>query len=150
MNRPRVLLGDDHLPILESIRELLASEYDVVASVADGKQLVHEALRSKPDIVLLDVSMPLLNGIDAAREIRQALPGTRFVFLSMHIDSIYVRKALEAGGSAYVLKSGAADELRKALALARIGKIYLSPELGERVLRDMNTVQAPPHGDRSI
>jgi DNA-binding NarL/FixJ family response regulator len=147
MNRPRVLLGDDHLPILESIRELLISKYDVVASAADGRRLVEEALRLKPDVVVLDVSMPLLNGIDAAKQIRKALPETRFVFLSMHIDAIYVRKALEAGGSAYVLKSGAADELRKAMDLARVGQTYLSPALGERILQDVNGMQAPPPGD---
>src|SRR5215469_16059756 len=105
MNRLRILLGDDHALILEGIRELLASKYDVVASAKDGKQLVAEALRAKPDVVVLDVSMPILNGIEAAKQIRKALPGTRFVFLSMHYDAIYVRKALEAGGSAYVLKS---------------------------------------------
>ena len=96
-------------------------------------------MRLQPDVVVLDISMPLLNGIDAAREIRKALPETRLVFLSMHTNAVYLRKALEAGGSGYVLKSGAAEELLSAIREARKGNIYVSPAFGQNVLDDVRS-----------
>ena len=141
MNRTKIMLGDDHSLVLEGIRRLLDSKYNVVASVENGRLLVSEALRLKPEIVVLDITMPILNGIDAAREIRKAMPETRFVFVSMHANAVYVRKAMEAGASGYVLKSGASDELLQAIELARKGRRYLSPGLGQDVIED---IQARP------
>jgi DNA-binding NarL/FixJ family response regulator len=137
MNRTRIMVGDDHSLILEGIRALIDSKYDVVGSATDGKQLVSEALRLQPEIVVLDISMPIINGIDAAREIRKSLAETRFVFVSMHSNAIYVRKAMEAGGAAYVLKSGSWEELLDAIEMVRKGGIYLSPSLGNEVIDDV-------------
>ena len=137
MNRTKIMLGDDHSLVLEGIRRLLDSKYDVVASAENGKVLVSEALRLKPEIVVLDITMPILNGIDAAKEIRKAIPETRFVFVSMHSNAVYVRKAMEAGASGYVLKSGASDELLQAIEIARKGGSYLSPGLGQDVIDDI-------------
>lgn len=137
MSRIRILLGDDHSLVLEGIRRLLDSKYDVVGSAENGKVLVSEALRLKPEIVVLDITMPILNGIDAAKEIRKTLPNARFVFISMHANAIYVRKAMEAGCSAYVLKSGASEELLQAIEVARKGGRYLSPGLGNNVLEEL-------------
>lgn len=138
MNRTRIILGDDHSLVLEGIRRLLDSKYDVVASAENGKLLVSEALRLKPEIIVLDITMPILNGIDAAKEIHKALPETKFVFVSMHANAVYVRKAMEAGASGYVLKSGASDELLQAMEVARKGGTFLSPGLGHDVIEDIN------------
>lgn len=137
MNRTRIILGDDHTLVLEGIRRLLDSNYDVVACADNGKQLVSEALRLQPELIVLDITMPILNGIDAAKEIRKALPEIKFVFVSMHANAVYVRKAMEAGASAYVLKSGASDELIEAMEVARKGGTFLSPGLGREVIEEV-------------
>jgi len=137
MKRATILLADDHSLVLTGIRRLLESTFEVVGAVEDGKRLVEAALRLRPEIVVLDIGMPILNGIDAAREIKESLPGTKLVFISMHSAAIYVRKAIEVGASAYVLKSGAAEELLKAIEVARKGGTYFSPGFGLRVLDNL-------------
>src|SRR5581483_9454820 len=104
MPKLRVLIGDDHALILSGVKGLLERHYDVVGTAADGRQLVDAAMQLKPDLVVLDVSMPELNGIEAAKQIHAAVPATNMIFLSMHTSPIYVRKAMEAGASGYVLK----------------------------------------------
>ncbi len=139
MNRVRVLLGDDHSLILEGVRRLLERHYDVVGAVMDGQALLHAALRLKPDVVVVDISMPILNGIDATREIKRVLPATKVIVLSMHSNAIYLRKALEAGASAYVLKSGATEELLTAIEATRKGHSYVSPGFGQQVIGSTRT-----------
>jgi DNA-binding NarL/FixJ family response regulator len=134
MKKVRILLGDDHSLILEGIRRLLEKHYDIVGCADNGKALVEAAVRMVPDVVVLDISMPILNGIDAAHQIKHALPPTKLVFLSMHSNAIYLRKALEAGASAYVLKSGAFEELLTAIETARKGGSYVSPGFGRDVI----------------
>src|SRR5690348_11097826 len=106
MKPQRVLLADDHSLIVNGIRGLLETRYDIVGAADNGQTLVAEAVRLQPDIIVLDVSMPILNGIDAARQIKRTLPSAKLVFLTMHSNAVYLRKALEAGASGYVLKSG--------------------------------------------
>jgi DNA-binding NarL/FixJ family response regulator len=137
MAQARILLGDDHSLILDGVRRLLESQYAVVGSADNGKTLVETAVRLSPDVVVLDIGMPLLNGIDAAREIKKALPAAKLVFLSMHANPIYLRKALEAGASAYVLKSGASEELLTAIEAARRGGSYVSPGFGQEVIESV-------------
>lgn len=137
MKRLRILLGDDHAMILNGIRGLLESHYDVVGAEKNGKDLIEAALSLKPDLVVLDVSMPILNGIDAAREIKKALPSTKLVFLTMQTNAIYLRKALECGASGYVLKSGAAEELLTGIEEARKGNVYVTPDFGEGVVESV-------------
>ena len=139
MPKCRVLLGDDHSLVLDGIRRLLDQDYELVGAAEDGQSLVREAVRLHPDIVVLDISMPILNGIDAAREIRRELPGVKLVFISMHASAVYVRKAIEAGASAYVLKSGASEELKKAIETARRNETYLSPGLGREVVETIRS-----------
>jgi DNA-binding NarL/FixJ family response regulator len=134
VKRLTILLGDDHPLILQGIKGLLESHYEIVGREANGRALAEAALRLRPDMVVLDVSMPILNGIDAAREIKKALPDTKFVFLSMHSNAIYLRRALEAGALGYVLKSGAAEELVTAIEDARKGNVYITPSFGHEVL----------------
>ena len=137
MKRIRILVGDDHPFILDGVRRLLEGHYNVVGSANDGKALVEAAARLAPNVVVLDVSMPILNGIDAARQIKKTLPATLFVFLSMHSNAIYMRKAFEAGASAYVLKSGAAEELLNAIGAVIRGRSYVSPSFGRDVTESL-------------
>lgn len=133
----RILLGDDHSLILKGIKGLLEGQYEVVGLAENGKALAEAAVRLKPDMVVLDISMPILNGIDAAREIKKALPSTKLVFLSMHSNAVYLRKALEVGASGYVLKSGATEELLAAVEEAWKGKVYVSPAFGHDVIESI-------------
>jgi len=137
VKRLRILLADDHAMILNGIKGLLESHYEVIGSEKNGKALIEATLRLKPDLVVLDVSMPILNGIDAAREIKKALPSTKLVFLTMHTNSIYLRKALEAGASGYVLKSGAAEELLTGIEEVRKGNVYVTPDFGRDVIESI-------------
>ena len=140
----RLLLGDDHPLMLNGIRTLLAARYDIVGTAQDGRAIVEAAAQLRPDIVVLDVSMPILNGIDAARQIRQTLPNVVIVFLSMHASPMYLRRALDTGAMAYVLKTGAAEELLTALDQARRGRLYVSPEFGTDVIESVRAVAGKP------
>lgn len=127
--RTRILLADDHSFILAGIRSLLEAHYDLVGQVSDGRALVEAAERLRPDLIILDVTMPLLNGIDAARQIRQAWPQSKLLFLSMHASPVYLREAFDAGGSGYVLKSSAVEELRTAIQRILKGQTYVASSL---------------------
>ena len=105
MKRPRILLADDHPAVLEDIRAVLAPHYEIVGTVADGRALVEAALRLKPDLIVADITMPLLNGIDAAVQIKKSLPEMRLLFVTMHSSPAYLKAVFEAGGTGYVLKS---------------------------------------------
>lgn len=141
MKQLRILLGDDHFLVLDGIRRVLASQYDVVGAESNGQALVEAAIRLAPDLVILDISMPTLNGIDAAQEIRKALPATKLLFLSMHANAIYLRKALATGASGYVLKSGASEELVAAIEAIRNGGSYVSPGFSRDVI---DTLECSP------
>jgi DNA-binding NarL/FixJ family response regulator len=132
--RFRILIADDHSFILAGIRSLLEAHYDLVGQVSDGRSLVEAALRLRPDLVILDVTMPFLNGIEAARHIKKVWPEARLLFLSMHNSPVYLREAIEAGGSGYLLKSSAVEELRKAIQLVLKGRIYVTPSLERGIL----------------
>jgi DNA-binding NarL/FixJ family response regulator len=127
MAKTRILLADDHKMILGGLRGLLEPEFELVGTVEDGKALVSEAVRLRPDVVVVDISMPKLNGIEAFREIRNVVPGIRAVFLTMHHDVTYAAKAFEVGASAYVLKHSAPTELVTAIREAMNGRTYVTP-----------------------
>ncbi|HEX8993009.1 MAG TPA: response regulator transcription factor, partial [Anaerolineales bacterium] len=124
------MVGDDHALVLSGIRSLLQSRYEVVGTASDGRQLVEAALRLTPDFVVLDVSMPVLNGLEAAKQIRDSLPLSKLIFLSMHANPMYLRKALDVGASAYVLKAGVVEELLEAMHQVSRGNTYISPGFG--------------------
>jgi len=128
--RLRIVVGDDHALVLKGIKALLESEFEVVGTASDGRALVETVLHLKPDLVVLDVSMPEMNGIEAARLIHEALPSVRLVFLSMHTNPLYLRRAFESGGEGYVLKAGASEELLTAIRRVLGGEVYLSPGFG--------------------
>jgi DNA-binding NarL/FixJ family response regulator len=127
MEKPRVLLADDHKIVLEGLRSLLQSEFDIVGEVEDGRTLVAEVERLRPELVVSDISMPNLNGIDAARRIKKIDERIRIVFLTMHADVTYASGAFEAGASGFVLKHSAPQELILAMHKAMKGQTYVTP-----------------------
>lgn len=139
MKVPCVVLADDHSLILAGVRSLLGTFCEVLEQVGDGRSLVDTALRLRPDLILLDVSMPILNGIDAARQIKKAWPQAKLLFLSVHSSPVYLREAMNAGGSGYLLKSSAAEELRTAVETVLRGKIYIAPAFGASIVHTLFT-----------
>jgi len=127
MTKPRVLIADDHVLVVEALRKMLEPEVDLVGAVENGWDLLEAAARLRPDVIVLDISMPLLNGIEAARQLQRTLPGTRLIFLTMHGDPTYVKEALRLGASGYVLKKSAFSELRTAIHEAMEGRTYVTP-----------------------
>jgi DNA-binding NarL/FixJ family response regulator len=137
MTRPRVLLADDHTLLLEAFRKLLADDCDIVGMVGDSRALVTEAARLKPDVAVIDVAMPLLNGVDAARQIKQAVPNTRIVFLTMMEDADLAAEAFRAGASGYLLKRSAASELLTAIREVMQKRSYVTPLVTEGLVGSM-------------
>ena len=138
MKRIRILLADDHTVVRKGLRLLLESEpgFEVVADAADGRVAVSLAEQHTPDVVVMDVAMPTLNGIEAARQITARLPQTAVVFLSMHSDESYVLKALKAGARAYLLKDSAEHDLIHAVRSVTEGKSFFSPAIGKMMVED--------------
>jgi DNA-binding NarL/FixJ family response regulator len=122
--RPRLLLADDHDLLLEAFRRLLEPEFTVLGGVTNGEALIAAALEHKPDVIVCDVAMPRLSGLQAAQRIRAQLPSMRFVFLTMHDDAELAAEAFRVGASAYVLKSSPAEELLQAIRAALSGQKY--------------------------
>jgi DNA-binding NarL/FixJ family response regulator len=132
--KTRVLLADDHPLTLEGLRAFLGPHIDCVGTAADGRALVEAALRLKPGLIILDITMPLLNGIDAARQIRESLPDVKILFVTMHVNPAYLEAALNAGATGYVLKSAAREELLDAIHSVMKGNIYVTPSLSSESL----------------
>ena len=141
--RPRVLLADDHLMVAEALKSLLAPEFDLVGVVEDGRALVEAAGTLRPDVIVADITMPHLNGIDALVQLRQRGDRVPVVFLTMHRDASFARRALDAGASGFVLKHSAPAELVSAIRAALEGKTYLTPQLAGEVLESMKQGPEP-------
>jgi DNA-binding NarL/FixJ family response regulator len=135
--RPRVLLADDHRLVAEALKSLLTPEFDLVGVVEDGRALVEAARTLRPDVIVADVTMPHLNGIDALAKLRQGGDRVPVVFLTMHRDVTFARRALDAGASGFVLKHSAPAELVSAIRAALEGKTWLTPQLAGEVLGAM-------------
>ncbi len=129
MRVQRVLLADDHRLLVEAFRTLLEPQYDVVGTVSDGRALLETAPQLHPDVVVLDIAMPLLNGLDAGRQLKEKMPEVKLVFLTMNQDPDLATKAMEAGASAYLLKSSASSELFHAIAEALKGRFYVTKQI---------------------
>ena len=134
MSKPRVLLADDHSLVLEGFRRILSDQCDLVGMVEDGRALIEAAQRTHPDIVILDVSMPLLNGIDAATQLKKLQPAIKVIFVTMHADADYVRSAFEAGASGYLLKRSAVDEFDQAIRAVWAGHTYITPLIAKDLI----------------
>jgi len=135
--RPRVLLADDHRLVAEALKSLLAAEFELLGVVEDGRALVAAAKQLQPDVIVADITMPFLNGLDALLQLRKDNPNVKVVFLTMHKDVAYARRALESGGSGFVLKHSAPAELLDAIRAALAGKTYLTPALAGELLQAM-------------
>jgi DNA-binding NarL/FixJ family response regulator len=133
--RTRVLLADDHRMLAEGLEKLLVSEFDLIGVVEDGRAMVEAAKALKPDVIVADITMPQLNGIEALEEIKKFDPNVRVVFLTMHRDIAYARRALEAGAAGFVLKHSASKELVLAVRAAAQGSTYVTPTLAGDVLQ---------------
>jgi DNA-binding NarL/FixJ family response regulator len=147
MLKPRILLADDHALVLEGFRRILEPHYELVGTVGDGRALLAAAKTTQPDIVILDVSMPLLNGIDAAAQLKKICPTAKIIIVTMHADPEYVRSAFEAGASAYVLKRSAVDELEQAIRAVLGGHSYITPLITKELVDVfLSTASEKPKG----
>lgn len=144
MTKPRVLMADDHSILLAGMRKLIEDQCDVVGMVEDGRALLEAADRLKPDLIILDISMPLLNGLDAARQLKKARPDVKLLFLTMHASPRYATEAFKAGGNGYLLKQSAASELPQAIDAILHGNHYLTPSIAKPVIdQAMRTDEGP-------
>jgi len=138
MGRVRILLADDHTVVRQGLRKLLEErpDWEVIAEAGDGREAVRLAEQHKPDVAILDVAMPLLNGIEATRQITKRVPATRVLVLSMHADEAYVTQILQAGATGYLLKDSADVDLLKAVGEAAQGRSFFSPAIARVMLDD--------------
>lgn len=136
MYEPRtLLLADDHRIVVEGLRSILVPEFELVGIVEDGRELIDAAKRLEPDVIVADISMPQLNGLDAIAQLRSNGCRAKVVFLTMHRDATYAAKALEIGASGFVLKHSASTELLAAIREALLGRTYVTSEIAENLQR---------------
>jgi DNA-binding NarL/FixJ family response regulator len=145
MSKLRILIADDHLILAEGLRGLLEPEFEVVGVVADGRELVATAKKHRPDVIIADVTMPSLNGIEAAVQLRDAGVKAKVIFLTMHHDVAYARRAMEAGGAGFVLKHSVANELITAVREALQGRTYVTPMIAGELLQSYREGDSRPH-----
>lgn len=148
MSHLRILLADDHTVVRQGLRKVLEeqADWEVVAEAGDGREAVRQAEEFKPDIAILDVAMPLLNGIEATRQIAKRLPAVRVLILTMHADEAYVTQILKAGASGYLLKDSADVDLVQAVTEVSRGKSFFSPSIARLMLDEY----VRPRGDRDV
>jgi len=137
MTKARILLADDHTLVVEGFRKILEPEFDLVGTVEDGRALLEAAQKLHPDVILLDISMPLLNGIDAARRLKKMMPEVKLIFVTMHADPAYVTEAFRVGATGYVLKRSAAADLLQAVRTVLNGHYYVAPPITKDVLSSL-------------
>src|SRR5262245_54338416 len=143
MSRPRVLLADDHTLVLDGFRKLLEDRCEIVGVAEDGRTLLRMAHELQPDIITLDISMPQLNGVDAARKLKKTLPCSKLIFVTMHADPAYVNEAFKAGASGYLLKRSAGSELLQAIQAVMDGQCYVTPLVAKGLVHSVVTGEKP-------
>lgn len=143
---PRVILADDHTILVEAFRKLLEPHCNIVATVADGRALVETAKQLNPEVIVADIGMPLMNGLEAGLRLKEQMLGMKLIFLTVNHDAALAAEAMRCGASGYLLKSCAASELIGAIHLAIRGKSYVSPEIARGMEREfINNPQSMPH-----
>ena len=143
-DRPiKIFLADDHTIVRQGLAKLLEAESDleVIGEAEDGREAVNKVQKSKPDIVIMDIAMPLLNGIEATRQIKKISPQTKIIILSMHSHDRYISELIGLGASGYLLKDSTGGEIIKAISAAVKGDVYLSPTISRRVIDDYLTLK---------
>ena len=135
MKLPRVMLADDHTILIEAFRKLLEHRVEIVGTVSDGRALLEAATKLQPDVVVIDIGMPLMNGLEAGRKLQEMMPKTKLIYLTMNEDPQIALEAMRSGASGYLLKKSAASELFQAIQAALRGKRYTTPPIA-RKLRD--------------
>jgi DNA-binding NarL/FixJ family response regulator len=148
VSRVRVLLADDHRIVAEGLRSLLVPEFDLVGVVEDGRAMVDAAKALKPDVIVADITMPHLNGIEALEEMKKFDPVVRVIFLTMHRDVAYARHAFEVGAAGFVLKHSAPEELVLAVRAAAQGRTFITPSLAAEVMQALR--QSSPEGQDPV
>jgi DNA-binding NarL/FixJ family response regulator len=135
MSKPRVLIADDHKIVVEGLKKILGPEFEIAGAVEDGRALIKAAEKLRPDVIVADISMPALNGIEAVLQIKKLHKEMKVVFLTMHPDIAYAVSAFKAGASGYVLKHSAPDELVTAIRTALQGKMYVTPLIAGKLMQ---------------
>jgi len=143
----RVMLADDHTILVEAFRNLLEPHYQVVGTVADGRALIEAAPQLKPDVIVVDIGMPLMNGLEAGLRLKRLMPTAKLIFLTMNEDLDLAAEAMRRGASGYLLKSSAASELIRAIQMAMKGETYLSPQIARRLQKSY--ANSPQPGERA-
>ena len=144
MTKIKVLVADDHRIVAEGLRSLLEPTFELVAIVENGRELVAAAKELKPEVIIVDIAMPLLNGIDAVSRIRSAGIQAKIIYLTMHLEASYARRALAAGASGYVLKHSASSELLFAIRQALAGRIFITPTVAAKLGRTRTAEDLSP------
>lgn len=129
MSLPRVILADDHTILVEAFRKLLEPHFEIVGTVSDGRSLLETSPKLNPDVVVVDIGMPLMNGLEAGMRLKELMPRIKLIFLTMNADPDLALEAMRSGASGYLLKTSAADELIRAIRLALKGASYVTPQL---------------------
>ena len=149
MARVKILLADDHILFCNLLRDLLEPEYEVVGTVSDGRELLDAAETLRPDVVLIDIGMPSLNGLDAGRRLKKTNPKLKLIYLTMNNNVEYAREALQAGASAFVLKNSQTSDLLQAIRDSLRGLSYVAPEIRKAMteifIRDPKALERPQH-----
>lgn len=144
VTRTRVLLADDHALVLEGLAKLVTDDCDLVGKVEDGRALLQAARKLGPDVIVLDISMPKLNGLDAGRQLKKLLPSIKLIFLTMHADPLYAKEAFQIGASGFLLKRSAASELMQAIHAVMKGQYYVTPAIAKDFLGTLTHEMAAP------
>jgi len=146
----RVMLADDHTILVEAFRKLLEPHCQVVGAVSDGRALLETAKELNPDIIVLDIGMPLMNGLEAGRRLKQQMPAVKLIFLTMNDDSALAAEAMRSGASGYLLKSSAATELIHAIQMAARGKPYVTPQIARGMQKAFINDPRPGHRAKEL
>ena len=150
MAKYRIVLADDHTLVLQAFAKMLEGEFEVPAIFSDGRSLLKAMPALKPDAIVLDIGMPILNGLDAGRQLKKLLPSVKLIFLTMHEDPGLAAEAIRAGASAYLLKTSAAGELVKAIREALKGRVYITPVIARRMEDSFIRNPAAKHATKEL
>jgi DNA-binding NarL/FixJ family response regulator len=146
-NRPRILIADDHILVADLCRKLLETEFDVVGTVCDGRALIRSALELKPDVIVVDIAMPMLNGLDAGQQVKETLPVVKVIYLTMNPDPEVAAEAFRRGASGYLLKTCTIEELVTAVRRVLRGMTYMSSRLSKATVSYLRRQSKMPVGE---